>query len=242
MTWRRLSRYIDALDSAGELRRVSEPVDCHLEAGTIADKLVKSKGPAILFEQPRLADGSISEFPLAMNLFGTYERTNRALGVEEPSEIGERMVGLMKPDIGGILRAPWTGIPLALQGMSMAPKKVRKGACQQVRMAEPDLTKLPIPTTWPEDGGPFITLPLVVTADPNTGVHNMGMYRGQIFGPKEVGLHWQRHKHGADHAADSGDNRMPVAICIGGPPELIFSAIAPLPVSYTHLRAHETGA
>ena len=229
MTWRRLSRYIDALDSAGELRRVSEPVDCHLEAGTIADKLVKSKGPAILFEQPRLADGSISEFPLAMNLFGTYQRTNRALGVEEPSEIGERMVGLMKPDIGGILRAPWTGIPLALQGMSMAPKKVRKGSCQQVRMAEPDVTKLPIPTTWPEDGGPFITLPLVVTADPNTGVHNMGMYRGQIFGPKEVGLHWQRHKHGADHAADSGDNRMPVAICIGGPPELIFSAIAPLP-------------
>ena len=84
MTWRRLSRYIDALESAGELHRVSEPIDCHLEAATIADKLVKSNGPAVLFEQPRLADGTISEFPLAMNLFGSYERTNRALGVESP--------------------------------------------------------------------------------------------------------------------------------------------------------------
>ena len=229
MAWVRSARYLEALEGAGELLRVTEPVDCYLEAGCIADKLVKRGGPAILFEQPRLADGSVSEFPLAMNLFGTRERTNRALGVDEPSEIGKRMVGLMKPDIGAILRAPWKGIPLALQGMSMAPRKVRRGACQQVRMAEPDLTRLPIPTTWPEDGGPFITLPLVVTADPGTGAHNMGMYRGQIFGPKEVGLHWQSHKHGADHAAEAGDGRMPVAICIGGPPELIFSAISPLP-------------
>ena len=229
MAWVRSARYLEALEGAGELLRVTEPVDCYLEAGCIADKLVKRGGPAILFEQPRLADGTVSEFPLAMNLFGTRERTNRALGVDEPSEIGKRMVGLMKPDIGAILRAPWKGIPLALQGMSMAPRKVRRGACQQVRMAEPDLTRLPIPTTWPEDGGPFITLPLVVTADPETGAHNMGMYRGQIFGPKEVGLHWQSHKHGADHAAEAGDGRMPVAICIGGPPELIFSAISPLP-------------
>ncbi len=229
MAWVRSARYLAALESAGELLRVAEPVDCYLEAGCIADKLVKRGGPAVLFEQPRLADGSVSEFPLAMNLFGTRERTNRALGVAEPSEIGERMVGLMKPDIGAVLRAPWKGIPLALQGMSMAPKKVRRGTCQQVRMADPDLTRLPIPTTWPEDGGPFITLPLVVTADPETGAHNMGMYRGQIFGPKEVGLHWQSHKHGADHAAEVGDSRMPVAVCIGGPPELIFSAISPLP-------------
>ena len=124
-----------------------------------------------------------------MNLFGTRQRTNVALGVDEPSEIGQRMVGLMKPDIGSILRAPWKGLGLALQGMSMAPKKVGRGACQQVVMAEPDMTRLPIPTTWPNDGGPFITLPLVITADPSTGVHNMRMYRTQVFGPKEVGLH-----------------------------------------------------
>ena len=237
MTWRSLTRYLEALEADGELRKVDSPVDCYLEAGCIADKLVKRGGPAMLFEQPRLADGTISEFPLAMNLFGTRQRTNKALGVEEPGEIGERMVELMKPDIGSILKAPWKGIGLLKQGAAMAPKTVRKGACQQVRMADPDLTKLPIPTTWPQDGGPFITLPLVVTQDPETGVHNMGMYRGQIFGPKEVGLHWQRHKHGADHAQSAaekmpnngGDNRMDVTICIGGPPELMFSAISPLP-------------
>ena len=92
-----------------------------------------------------------------------------------------------------------------------------------------DVTKLPIPKTWPMDGGRYITLPLVVTKDPKSGEHNLGMYRGQVFGPKEVGLHWQIHKHAADHAAAWPGGKMPVAICIGGPPELIFSAIAPLP-------------
>ena len=166
MTWRSLTRYLEALEADGELRRVDSPVNCYLEAGCIADKLVKRGGPAVLFEKPRLADGTVSEFPLAMNLFGTRQRTNKALGVEEPGEIGERMVELMKPDIGSILKAPWKGISLLKQGVAMAPKTVRKGACQEVRMAEPDVTKLPIPTTWPQDGGPFITLPLVVTQDP----------------------------------------------------------------------------
>ena len=95
-------------------------------------------------------------------------------------------------------------------------------------MENPDVTKLPIPTTWPKDGGPFITLPLVVTKDPASGEYNLGMYRAQVFGPREVGLHWQMHKHGAEHAAAS-EGKMPVAICLGGPPELIFSAISPLP-------------
>ena len=110
----------------------------------------------------------------------------------------------------------------------MAPRRVSRGNCQQVRMENPDVTRLPIPTTWPQDGGPFMTLPLVVTSDPETGVHNLGMYRSQVFGPDEVGLHWQKHKHGADHA-EASDDRMPVAICLGGPPQVIFSAISPLP-------------
>ena len=163
-----------------------------------------------------------------MNLFGTRERTNLALGVNEPSEIGNMMTDLMKPDVGGIMRRPWTGLGLLRQAVSMAPMRIRRGRCQQVRITDPDMTRLPIPTTWPMDGGPFMTLPLVVTADPETGTHNMGMYRSQVFGPKEVGLHWQKHKHGADHA-ESTDGRMPVAICLGGPPQIIFSAISPLP-------------
>ncbi len=232
MGWRSLEEFIRALEIRGELLRVGHPVDVRFEAGCIADRLVKMGGPAVVFDQPRLEDGSISRFPLAMNLFGTRERTNLALGVDEPSEIGEMMVGLMKPDIGGIMKRPWTGIKLLRQGISMAPNRVSRGKCQQVRIDGPDVTKLPIPVTWPNDGGPFMTLPLVVTADPESGEHNMGMYRSQVFGPREVGLHWQKHKHGADHA-DSSEGRMPVAICLGGPPQVIFSSISPLPDNLT---------
>ncbi len=228
MGWRSLEEFVRELESRGELLRVSHPVDLEFEAGCIADRLVKTGGPAVIFDQPRLADGTISKFPLAMNLFGTRERTNLALGVNEPSEIGNTMTGLMKPDVGGIMRRPWTGLGLLRQAVSMAPMRIRRGRCQQVRITDPDMTRLPIPTTWPMDGGPFMTLPLVITADPETGTHNMGMYRSQVFGPKEVGLHWQKHKHGADHA-ESTDGRMPVAICLGGPPQIIFSAISPLP-------------
>lgn len=228
MGWRRLGRYLRSLEDKGDLIRVKHPVDCYLEAGCIADKLVKNGGPAVIFEQPRLADGTISKFPLAMNLYGTRRRTNQALRVEMPSEIGERLTDLMKPDIGAFAKRPWKAWPLAKKALSLPPKKIRKGACQQVRMDEPDVTKLPIPTTWPMDAGPFITLPLVVTKDPSSDEYNLGMYRGQVFGPKEVGLHWQMHKHGAEHA-DANDGKMPVAICLGGPPEVMFSAIAPLP-------------
>ena len=229
MGWRNLSSYIAALDASGDLLRVKHPVDLRFEAGCAADQLVKSGGPAILFEQPILGDESISKFPLVMNLFGTTERVKRALSVTNPIEVGERMVELMKPDISAISRRPWKGLPLLKAGLSMAPKRIRRAPCQQVRISDPDVTKLPIPTTWPLDGGPFVTLPLVVTKDPNSGVHNLGMYRSQVYGPKLMGLHWQTHKHGADHADEQSQARMPVAICLGGPPELIFSAISPLP-------------
>ena len=228
MAWRTLSRWLSHLESRGELMRIAEPVDVELEAGAIADRLVKTGGKAVLFEKPRLPDGSISPIPLAMNLFGTHERTLRALGASTTTEVGDRLVALMKPDIGGILRRPWRGIPLLKDALALPPKRIRKGSCQRIRM-EADVTQLPIPKTWPMDGGRFITLPLVVTKDAATGEHNLGMYRGQIFSPTEVGLHWQIHKHGADHAAAWPGGKMPVAICIGGPPELVFSAIAPLP-------------
>ncbi|MBT5280077.1 MAG: UbiD family decarboxylase [Euryarchaeota archaeon] len=233
MAWPDLRTYLRSLEDNGDLLRISHPVDVHLEAGCIADKFVKRDGPAIIFDQPRLANGRISEFPLVMNIFGTRKRVNKALGVENPEEIGEKMVALMKPDIGAVLKNPISGIGLAKQGMSMAPKRIKKGACQAIRIENPDITKLPIPTTWPQDGGPFMTLPLVITQDPKTGRHNMGMYRSQVFGPTEVGLHWQAHKHGAEHAEASADSeeseKMPIAICLGGPPHIMFSAISPLP-------------
>ena len=231
MAWTRMSRYLAHLDERGELIRISRPVDVEGEAGAIAELLVKNDGPAVIFEQPRLADGSISQIPLVMNLFGTQDRTLRALQAEHETHIGERMVAMMKPDIGLYMRAPWKALPLIKDALAMPPKKVRKGNCQRIDLPL-DLTRLPIPKTWPDDGGPFVTLPLVVTKNPLNGEHNLGMYRAQVFSQTEIGLHWQIHKHAADHAAANAgkqDNKMPVAICIGGPPELIFSAISPLP-------------
>ena len=110
MGWKRLTDFVKSLEESGELLRIPDPVDV---------------------EQPRLPDGSISPFPLLMNLYGTRDRTNKALGVTEPKEVGEKMVALMKPDVGAIMRAPWKGIGLALDGMSMAPRKTSRGACQQ---------------------------------------------------------------------------------------------------------------
>ena len=229
VAWKTLKRWMGHLESRGEMLRISRPVDVVYEAGAIADLLVKNNGPAVLFEKPRLADGTISKIPLVMNIFGSNDRTLRALGASHETEVGDRMVAMMKPDIGAYMRAPWKALPLVRDALAMPPRKKWRGNCQRVRL-DTDLTKLPIPKTWPMDGGHFVTLPLVVTKDPNSGEHNLGMYRAQVFGPKEIGLHWQIHKHGADHAAATGENqKMPVAICMGGPPELIFSAIAPLP-------------
>jgi len=229
VAWKTLKHWIKHLESKKEMLRISTPVDVVYEAGAIADLLVKNDGPAVLFEKPRLADGSISKIPLIMNIFGSKDRTLRALGASHETEIGDRMVTMMKPDIGAYMRAPWKALPLVRDAFAMPPKKKWKGNCQRVKL-DLDLTKLPIPKTWPMDGGHFVTLPLVVTKDPTSGEHNLGMYRAQVFSPTEIGLHWQIHKHGADHAAAVKEKeKMPVAICIGGPPELIFSAIAPLP-------------
>jgi 4-hydroxy-3-polyprenylbenzoate decarboxylase len=203
MAWVTMGRWLDHLKSQGELLHIDRPVDVEYEAGAIAELLVKNNGPAVLFSQPRLADGSISKIPLVMNLFGGEERTMQALGVSREDEIGQRMVAMMKPDIGLFFKKPWKALPLLKDAMAMPPKKKRIGACQRVKLPL-DLTKLPIPKTWPLDGGNFVTLPLVITKNPKTGEHNMGMYRAQVFGPKEIGLHWQIHKHGADHAAMLG--------------------------------------
>ena len=162
------------------------------------------------------------KIPLVMNLFGTKERTLTALQANSDTEIGDRLVSLMKPDIGTFVSRPWKGLPLARDALALPPRKVRRGKCQEVVMEGVDLTRLPIPKTWPMDGGHYVTLPLVVTKNPETEEHNLGMYRGQVHGKKELGLHWQIHKHGADHASSYEDGKMPVAVCIGGPPELIF--------------------
>jgi len=163
MAWRTLKRFIRALDKDGDVLRIERPVRVELEAGCIADLLVKTGGPAVVFENPELPDGTISDFPLVMNLFGTKDRTLRALQAKSESEIGERLDSLMKPDIGNFVSKPWKGLPLAKDALALPPKKVRRARCQEVAMDGVDLTRLPIPKTWPMDGGHYITLPLVVT-------------------------------------------------------------------------------
>ena len=129
-----------------------------------------------------------------MNLFGGKQRTMQALGVSQEDEIGQRMVAMMKPDIGVFLKRPWKALPLVKDAMAMPPKKKRTGACQRVKLPL-DLTKLPIRKTWPMDGGNFVTLPLVITKNSKTGEHNMGMYRAQVFGPKEIGFAYLKNFH-----------------------------------------------
>ena len=197
MAWRTLRRYLRSLDKDGDVLRIKRPVKVELEAGCIADLLVKTGGPAVVFEKPELSDGSISEIPLVMNLFGTKERTLTALQANSDTEIGDRLVSLMKPDIGTFVSKPWKGIPLARDALALPPRKVRRGKCQEIVMEGVDLTRLPIPKTWPMDGGHYVTLPLVVTKNPETEEHNLGMYRGQVLSKKKLVLQWQIHKHPA---------------------------------------------
>ena len=231
-----LGEFISAIDKLGELVRVSEPVSTRLEIAEIADRCMKSPrgGPALLFEKPVLENGSTSPIPVAINLFGSMRRMCLALGVEDLNEVGGRiseMLNLKVPDglFGKLAMLP------KLAEMAKFPPRTRGGrpACQEVvlRGADIDLDRIPFLVTWPEDGGRYITLPMVITEDPARGVRNVGMYRIQVLGRDTLAMHWQRHKVGAAHWREmaAGGHRMPVVIAIGGDPASIYSGSAPLP-------------
>ena len=171
-----------------------------------------------------------SQFPVLTNQFGSQRRMAMALDASSLDEAGERLRSLTKiapPGPGSLfekLKAARALAPLA----NAIPKIVRGGSAQSIVSETPDLTTLPVLTTWPLDAGAFITLPLVITKDPKSGRSNVGMYRMQIYGPKETGMHWQRHKHGRAHAVAWGQ-RIPVAVAIGTDPALTYAATAPLP-------------
>ena len=216
-----LQDFVAALDRAGELHRVDAPVDPHLEIAEISDRVVKAGGPALLFTRVKG-----SRFPVLTNQFGTRKRMAMALDATDLDGAADRVRGLIKtlaPGGGGISKL-LSLAPLA----SAIPKTVGSGSAQDVVIDDPDLSQLPVLTTWPLDAGPFITLPLVVTNDPTSGRPNVGMYRMQVYGARETGMHWQRHKHGRAHAAQWG-SRVPVAVAIGADPVLTYAASAPLP-------------
>ena len=223
MPYDSLRDFVEALDRAGQLHRIETEVDPKLEISEITNRVVKRGGPALLFTNVRG-----SQFPVLTNQFGTRRRMAMALGVDTLDEAGDRirkLLDLSMPEsamekIGKLLSLA----PLA----AALPKTVASGSCQDVVIDQPDLTQLPVLTTWPMDAGPFITLPLVVTKDPASGRFNVGMYRMQVYGPAETAMHWQRHKQGKAHARAWGD-RIPVAVAIGSDPVLTYAATAPLP-------------
>jgi len=236
MTANNLTSFLDDLERAGELVRVREPVAARLEITELADRMMKSPGggKAMLFERPLLDDGSVSAIPVAINLFGSWKRMSMALGVEDVREHADRIAELLQPDVPKGFWAKVQMIP-KFAGLAKVPPRTYKGRppCQEVvwRGDEVDLRKIPILTCWPKDAGPFVTLPMVVTKDPETGVQNLGMYRMQVTGPTTTFMHWQRHKGGAAHFRkwkERGE-RMPVVVALGADAATMYTPTAPLP-------------
>lgn len=230
MAYRNQQEFIDALEKAGELIRIRDFVDPHLEIAEITDRISKSGdgGKALLFENTGKA------FPVLINAYGSEKRMCMALGVEKLDDIAHEIEDLFK-----LLTKPKESIldklnllPKLGQFASWMPKvKSGKGACQEIIDLKPDIGKLPVITCWPKDGGPFVTLPIIHTKEPHTGIRNVGMYRMQVFGPTLTGMHWHKHKVSARHFAEYKklNKRMPVAVALGGDPVYAYAATAPLP-------------
>ena len=220
-----LREWIALLEREGELVRVTAEVDPQLEVTEIVDRVVKAGGPALLFEHPKG-----SSLPLLINQFGTERRMCLAFGVESLDELGERVGDILEMQPPEGLAAKVQGLKTLKSIADSRPKTVRHGACQEIVLQgdDVDLSTLPVQTAWPGDGGPFITLPAVITHDPRDGKRNVGMYRLQVLGPRSTAMHWQLHKDGrADHLFSEG--RMEVAVALGLDPVTAYSASAPLP-------------
>ena len=236
MTLDTLSDFIAAIDRIGELTRVVAPVSVHLEICEIADRVMKQPGggPALLFDHVVLRDGSRSPYPVAINLFGSMRRMSLALGVANLDDVGGRITQLLDLKVPEGILGKLSLLPKLLE-VSKFPPRTKGGtpACQEVvwRGDDVNLDRLPIITCWPQDGGPYITLPMVISRDPVRGIRNVGMYRVQQTGPRTLAMHWQRHKVGAAHWREMAarGERMPVVIAIGADPASVYSASAPLP-------------
>lgn len=230
MAWKNQQEFIEALDNAGELLRIKAYVDPKLEIAEITDRISKSGngGKALLFENTGY------NFPVLMNAYGSEKRMCMALGVNHLDDVAKEIESLFH-----LLSSPKESIidklkllPKLGQFASWMPKvKKGRGECQEVVMENPDITKLPVITCWPKDGGPFVTLPVIHTKDPTTNSRNVGMYRMQVFGPVLTGMHWHKHKVSAKHFTEYKklNKRMPVAVALGGDPVYAYSATAPLP-------------
>jgi len=227
MPFENLRDFLGAIESRGELLRVKEKVSPILEMTEWADRAVKSKGPALLFEN---VEGS--SIPVATNLFGTLARTALGLGVTDLDAIGNEIGALLHTRPPESIVEKLKMLPLLLKIANFPPKKVSDGPCREVIFTgdKVDLGMLPALKCWPQDGGRYLTLTNVFTRDPK-GLPNCGMYRVQIFDRNTAGMHWHMHHDGARHFREweKKGERMPVAVAIGGDPAVVYSATAPMP-------------
>ena len=241
MAYRSFRHFLERLDQAGELTRVTDPVDTNLLITEWADREMKSPGggKGLLFEQP-VVDGKVSKFPVAINTMGSRKRVAMALGRESIDEIAQEIQLILKAKPPTDLREGWSLLKQGIHLLHARPKQVRDAPCQEIvhniesdagRADDFSLRDLPILKCWPKDGGRFITLPNVHTRDPETGARNVGVYRMQVFDERTTAMHWQVHKVGARHGKRyyERNERMPVAVTLGGDPALSFAATAPLP-------------
>ena len=241
MQYKDLRDFIDQLEARGDLKRITVPVDTHLEMTEIADRVLRAGGPALLFEKPTTR-GVPQAMPVLANLFGTPERVALGMGVEgdwklQLREVGRLLAFLKEPEPPKGLRDAWEKLPMFRQVLNMSPKTVRSAPCQEVVWAGDavDLARLPIQHCWPEDAAPLITWGLVVTRGPNQKRQNLGIYRQQVIGPNKVIMRWLAHRGGAldfrDHQKAKPGQPFPVAVVLGCDPATILGAVTPVPDS-----------
>jgi 4-hydroxy-3-polyprenylbenzoate decarboxylase len=223
MAFDSLGQFVAALRRAGELTEIRARVSRHLEISEITDRVVKAGGPALLF-----ADVEDSAYPVLTNAFGTEKRMALAFGARSLDEVAQRVRNAIRLNVPATAAGKVAKLVAVGSAAFAVPHIVRDAPVHEIVEHDVDLTQLPVLTTWPLDGGPFITLPLVFTRDPESGVQNIGMYRMQVYDKTTTGMHWQKHKHGRAHAAKWG-RKIPVAVAVGADPALTYAATAPLP-------------
>ena len=229
MAYRDLRDFLSRLEKEGELHRITAEVDPVLEITEITDRVTKAGGPALLFERPKG-----SRVPLVINLLGSQRRMNLALEVGDIEEVAQRVRTFLDIQTPQGFLDKVKMLPKLAELGSFFPKTVRSGPCKEViRKDDFSLSYFPILKCWPEDGGRYITWPMVITRNPETGKRNVGCYRMQMFDDRATGMHWQTQKHGAEHfrsaRARTGKGRLEVAVAIGSDPATAMAGILPVP-------------
>lgn len=241
MRYKDLRDFIAQLEARGELRRIAEPVDTHLEMTEIADRVLRAGGPALLFEKPH-TQGRAHSMPVLANLFGTPQRVAYGMGEDADwrgalREIGKLLAFLKEPEPPKGLKDAWDKLPMFRQVMNMSPKEVRSAPCQERvwEGGEVDLARLPIQHCWPGDVAPLITWGLVVTRGPHKARQNLGIYRQQVLGANKLIMRWLAHRGGAldfrEFQQAHPGQPFPVSVVLGCDPATILGAVTPVPDS-----------